>query len=500
MGFDFTFIERYVSSSVSYGNHTGTIDDPWNFLEACEKVQNGERVNVMEGVYYIEPNDGLTFKWCFPERAGTAEYPVVWRGYGGKATLLPAPSWNESQNYIYISPPLSSGGDTSFYRWLAKDFIIQVPNRSSQGLLYANNAGPIFYNCHIENTANGTTNYAYAIGLGRGAFIACYIKNNNRHTSGPGYLFNSNGHFVYGCYCDCYGSFVSTLNLEKPFMNNIVVTRNPVVGSDNSKIATSASSDEIYQAIANNVFKDFPIGFEVGTTSLMKIPLMNNIFYNVGLPITPISTGVRARYFMMGNRCYGQSLSFPEERFGPLNIDDDIFSMKALIQSPFRSETDFRLVDGPCVNGALPQFMHDSLDPEKFLVGMDVGPLQVEPEIDYPSQDDVRSDTQYADGFFTGNLRVPAVGDVRRSTVYDSTNQSKQKTGVLFVPANIPAESDVRAGTEYDSAVYNQPNTGTCAVPAASDVKLSVPVDDTVGTFDARRNITFKDSSHVIED
>jgi hypothetical protein len=194
---------------------------------------------------------------------------------------------------------------------------------------------------------------------------------------------------------------------------------------------------------------------------------MNNIFYNVGMPITPISTGTEARYFLLGNRCYGQSESFPEAKFGALNLDADVFGMKSLGQSPFRSENDFSLVSGACVNGALPTFMHDSLDPEKFLIGMDVGPLQVEPEIDYPSQDDVRSGTDYADGFFTGNMEIPSEDDVRDGVTFDSPNDEKE---------------------------------GTLIVPATSDVKLGVAVDDTVGTFDARRNITFKDSSHVTED
>ena len=45
---------------------------------------------------------------------------------------------------------------------------------------------------------------------------------------------------------------------------------------------------------------------------------------------------------------------------------------------------------------------------------------------------------------------------------------------------NAPAESDVRSGVTYD---INK--TGTCAVPPASSVRIDVPVDNTVGSYEA---------------
>jgi len=56
---------------------------------------------------------------------------------------------------------------------------------------------------------------------------------------------------------------------------------------------------------------------------------------------------------------------------------------------------------------------------------------------------------------------------------------------------HVPAAADVRVDVDVDDTV------GTCVVPDPEDVKRDVPVDATVGTFDARRDIIFKDESSV---
>lgn len=71
----------------------------------------------------------------------------------------------------------------------------------------------------------------------------------------------------------------------------------------------------------------------------------------------------------------------------------------------------------------------------------------------YPSEDDVRLGTTYGGGLFTGNLVLPAVGDVEFAVNYGASGT--EFTGTFVVPTEAQVELAVQygaAGVEFTGA------------------------------------------------
>jgi hypothetical protein len=183
----------------------------------------------------------------------------------------------------------------------------------------------------------------------------------------------------------------------------------------------------------------------ITTNSMWKCS--NNIFTDCGIPInnTQTSPVILSRNYYRNNT-------------SPNNFATEYIETNAIITSGPPSNdyvnygiNDLRLVPTSLVRGA-------ALD------GGDLGAIQ-------------RLEGTY-----------PAITDVRSGTTYDVGGQEGPLTGTCAVPA------DVRHGVNVAQT------TGLAYIPLASDVKVGIPTDQTVGTFEngggafgvlANQNITF---------
>ena len=119
-----------------------------------------------------------------------------------------------------------------------------------------------------------------------------------------------------------------------------------------------------------------------------------------------------------------------------------------------------------------------------------------------PSENDVRLGVSV--GATTGNLRVPAVGDVRLGTVYDS---SDTLTGTLDVDgeANYPTEPQVQSGITYGSSSQftGSLDVDTAAnLPEVAEVLLGVTYGSSsqlTGTLDVDDSANLPTEQQVAE-
>ena len=128
------------------------------------------------------------------------------------------------------------------------------------------------------------------------------------------------------------------------------------------------------------------------------------------------------------------------------------------------------------------------------------GGLDTTSDDDYPTPQNVRDGVVYSNGNLTGNLVVPAVGDVRDGVSYDTSVvpsvgvldlpgvgdvrqgvqfDNSQQTGTLdpYTEANVPTAANVRFGVTFGNA-----ETGILDLPAPSDVRKDVSYDNNTKT------------------
>ena len=516
------YTERYVSA-LAGGGGDGSVGSPWTWEEARVACVPGTRVNVKaDGTYSLLANEGTTDKHYMTMYVARPDAPICWRGYtttpgdGGCASISMGEYDVEptvSTVMLMISPP---GTYNRCQRgcWSMLNFNILGRNgRNGFGVMYDDNDGwrtrPLLINVHVHNSCDtASNNDTRAVTLSGPVCINCTfsvasVQNSGYHSN----VFYGDDWAMYGCVV--IGTDQITHGPNRGFFSRCLFKGS----GSGTAIYGPGYSNEIGSNFEHCVFDGFALVFDdTDSTNSGGFNVRNCIFRNCAKIFLDTSATAYRHYFIYGNKAWNASgdynlfdLNSNDSDFGYASNDMWPFgTVDILADDPFvdAENGDYRVTSASgCIDAALPLRTQYGT-----VIGTDIGMVEVVAEEDYPAEEDVRKDVDYKNGIYTGTLELPAPGDVRDGTDYDAP--TAEQTGTCHVPAasdvrsgvdvddttgtcHVPAAADVRVDVDVDDTV------GTCVVPDPEDVKRDVPVDATVGTFDARRDIIFKDESSV---
>ncbi len=508
------YTERYVSA-LAGGGGDGSVGNPWTWDEARVACIPGTRVNVKaDGTYSLLANEGTSTLHYMALYLGRPDAPICWRGYGTTPGDGVRVNINMGGVALMISPKESPYVNNRGC-WSMMNFDITGTGQNVRDtVLFDDNDGsrtrPLLVNVRVYNTRSGTdADQAYAADLTGPIAINCLFSSAHLGTGSVKNVINGPDWLAIGCTFLAAGG-VADLPYRGQFLRCLFV------GGESAQTAISrpGSLSSVTPLFDHCVFDGFALAFDATSTSddTGFVNVRNCIFRNCAKLFLDTSRAAYRHYFIYGNKVWNSSGTYDLFDFNSDGSDfgyasNDMWpfgTVDILADDPFvdAESGDYRVTSASgCIDTALPLRTQYGA-----VIGADIGMVEVVPEEDYPDEEDVRKDVAYKSGILTGTLVLPSTGDVRNGTDYDAP--TAQQTGTCHVPAasdvrsgvdvddttgtcHVPAAADVRVDVDVDDTV------GTCVVPDPEDVKRDVPVDATVGTFDARRDIVFKDESSV---
>ena len=507
------------------GLHNGSITDPWTLAEAVAEYESAVNVLVGDSIW-VKANATYTTAGITLTRDGSSLGYIRWAGYTdnigdlGKATI---------QRSGGAGVLVSSAG--AYYN-IFENFIFDGQNSGTDNFASGRYSNTI--NCESYDAGSDGFIPTY---LG-GTMVNCVAHDNgNSGFNGGGGLFNclsydndDSGFFgIYSCWVDCiaysndaygffgnricghfnctsYGNTLGEVNFQYGgiSVNNSI---NPLV----NKYAFFEATDFVNYEIYNNI-DGASAGFDTNGTQFSRNVTTLQANYNApaSLDFTRTSTNLDgiglSEIGMVSVIDYNISIGV----YNPVSVIPDYPDISDVrLGVDYDSTTKTGSLDLPSINDVEKGVQFDSTTKTGTFKVPDIGDVRLNIDygandieftgtLDLPSTEDVEFGVQFDNNTKTGSFVVPSESDVEDGVTYGDSSEftgnvtlpieSNVETGIQYGASGIeftgsldlPGIADVRLGTDYDGAT----KTGTCAVPVASNVRLAIDVDDTIGTLD----------------